>query len=106
MKPNLKLLAAPVILLLIGLACNMGVPAPSTPDPFATLNVLYTAAAETKAASTGQTATSTPVVTATNTGFPTLAGITPTRTSAPVYLCNAASFVSDVSIEDGTVIGA
>src|SRR5512146_128218 len=104
MKPNLKLLAAPIILLLIGLACNMGVPAPSTPDPFGTLNALYTAAVQTEQAGT-PVATNTPpaIATATSTGFPTLA--VKTNTPAPVLLCNAAAFVSDVSIADGTVIG-
>src|SRR5512146_1095386 len=109
MKFNLKLLAAPLILLIIGLACNMGVPAPGTPDPFATLNVLYTAAAQTSEASGGGTATNTPVgaATSTPTGFPTLSVATATRTSAPVVLlCNAAAFVSDVSVADGRQMAA
>jgi len=109
MKFNLKLLAAPLILLIIGLACNMGVPAPGTPDPFATLNVLYTAAALTSEAA-GGTATNTPVGAATSTptptGFPTLSVATATRTSAPVLLCNAAAFVSDVSVTDGSQMAA
>ena len=107
MKSNLKLIVIPIILLLIGLACNMGVPAPSTPDPFATLNVLYTAAAQTKEAS-NPTATNTPVASATNTAFPTLSLSTPTHTGAPapVSFCNAAAFIEDVSIEDGSLIGA
>ena len=107
MRPNFKLIAIPLILLMIGLACNMGVPAPSTPDPFATLNVLYTAAALTKEAA-NPVVTSTPISTGptATTSFPTLSVPTRTPTSAPVLLCNAAAFVSDVSIEDGTVIGA
>lgn len=108
MKLNLKLLAAPLILLLIGLACNIGVPAPSTPDPFGTLNALYTAAVqtETQAVSSGSpTATGTPASTATPTNtFPTLSLLT--STPAPVSYCNAADFVSDVSVGDGTVMGA
>lgn len=108
MKFNLKLLAAPLVLLLIGLACNMGVPAPGTPDPFATLNVLYTAAAQTSEASGAATATNTPVGAATpTTGFPTLAASTATNTSVPVvHLCNAAAFVSDVSVADGSRMAA
>src|SRR5512140_3475271 len=104
MKFNLKLLAAPLILLIIGLACNMGVPAPGTPDPFATLNVLYTAAAQTSDATAGSgTATNTPVSGVTpTTAFPTLSVPAATKTPAPVYLCNAASFVSDVSVADGS----
>jgi len=104
MKFNLKLLAAPLVLLLIGLACNMGVPAPGTPDPFATLNVLYTAAAQTSEASGASTATNTPVGAATATSaFPTLSVPTATNTSIPVVrLCNAAAFVSDVSVGDGS----
>ncbi len=108
MKFNLKLLVAPLILMMIALACNMGVPAPGgTPDPFATLNVLYTAAAQTSDAS-GQsaTATNTPVGAATATSsFPTLSVATATKTPIPVVsLCNAASFVSDVSVADGSVM--
>jgi Ig-like domain-containing protein len=109
MKLNLKLLAAPIILMLIGLACNMGSPAPSTPDPFATLNVLYTAAALTgeAAASPVASSTSTPVGGATATSaFPTLSLATPVRTAAPVALCNAAAFISDVSIADGSLMAA
>src|SRR5512143_1676539 len=109
MKFNLKLLAAPLILLIIGMACNMGVPAPGTPDPFATLNVLYTAAALTSEASGGGTATNTPVGAATSTptsGFPTLSAPTAIRTAAPVLLCNAAAFVSDISIADGSRLDA
>jgi hypothetical protein len=104
MKPNLKLMAAPVVLLLIGLACNMLAPAPSTPDPFATLNVLYTAAALTQQASGTATAgTTTPVGTGTG-AFPTVSGATATHTAGvPVSRCNAASFVKDISVSDGSV---
>jgi hypothetical protein len=108
MKLNPKLLVMPLILLFIGLACNIGVPAPSTPDPFGTLNALYTAAVqtETQQASGGSpTSTGTLVSTATPTNtFPTLS--LSTSTPAPVVYCNAAAFISDVSVGDGTVIGA
>ncbi len=109
MKFNLKLLVVPAILMLIALACNMGVPAPGTPDPFATLNVLYTAAAQTSEAS-GQTATATntPVGAATATSsFPTLSVPTATKTPVPVVLlCNSAAFISDVSVSDGSVMSS
>ncbi len=107
MKSPLKLLALPLILLFAGLACNLGAPAPSTPDPFATLNALYTAAVQTEQAGGSPLATNTssapgPVATATN-ALPTL--ISKTNTPAPVVYCNAAAFVDDISVEDGTVIG-
>ena len=92
-------------MLFVGLACNMLRRRPSTPDPFATLNVLYTAAAQTQQASGTTAATATPAGTATN-PFPTFAVVTPNHTAAPVILCNAAAFVEDVSIADGTIIGA
>src|SRR5512142_2240252 len=111
MKSSGKLLVIPLILLLVGLACNIGAPAPSTPDPFATLNALYTAAVQTEQASGSPVASNTPI--ASNTplgqatatiGLPTLIYKTNTP-PAPVAYCNAASFVKDVSIADGTVIG-
>ncbi len=102
MKLNVKLIAAPLVLLMMALACNMGAPAPSTPDPFATLNALYTAAVLTEQAS-GTPASATVTATA---GFPTFQATTPTNTPyVPVVLCNAAAFVKDVSISDGTVLG-
>jgi hypothetical protein len=109
MKFNLKLLVAPLVLMMIALACNMGVPAPGTPDPFATLNVLYTAAAQTSEASGAtSTATNTPVGAATATSaFPTLSAPTATKTAVPVVLlCNSAAFVSDVSVADGSVMSS
>ena len=105
MKSSFKLIVAPVVLLMAGLACNLANPSAATPDPFATLNVLYTAAAETKQASV-QVYTATPVSTSANTAFPTLSAATAVYTPAPVYLCNAAAFVSDVSIADGSRIGS
>ncbi len=105
MKYKFRLIVVPVVLLAAGLACNILNPAPpSTPDPFGTLNVLYTAAAQTKDAS-GQIVTATPISTATKT-FPTLSVPTAANTAAPVYYCNAAAFISDISVADGTLIGA
>jgi hypothetical protein len=108
MKSRTKLLVFPLILMLAMLACNIGVPAPSTPDPFATLNGLYTAAAQTSQASGSPVATNTPAPSNTQQptatlGLPTL--ISKTNTPAPVTYCNAAAFVKDVSIADGSLIG-
>ncbi len=110
MKSPIKLLALPLVLLLTGLACNFGVPAPGTPDPFATLNALYTAAVQTEQASGSPVATDTsavpgtpPATTAPTNALPTL--IYKTNTPAPVVYCNAAAFITDVSVGDGTVIG-
>jgi hypothetical protein len=91
-----------IALLIVQLACNL----PSgnaTPDPFATLNGLYTASALTQAVA----GTSTP-------GLPqatvTLAG-SPTATNPPVTLqpaqtsrCDAAQFLTDVTYPDGSLI--
>jgi len=91
-----------IVLLVVQLACNL--PSNSgTPDPFATLNGLYTASALTQAA----VGTSTP-------GLPqptvTLAG-SPTATNPPVTLqpaqtsrCDAAQFLADITYPDGSLV--
>jgi len=91
-----------IVLLVVQLACNL--PSNSgTPDPFATLNGLYTASALTQAAA----GTSTP-------GLPqptvTLAG-SPTATNPPVTLqpaqtsrCDAAQFLADITYPDGSLV--
>ena len=110
MKFNLKLLTIPVLVAVVGIACNIGAAAPSTPDPFATLNALYTAAVQTEQASGSPVATSTPgaslgTATATN-ALPTLSY--KTNTPAPVtYFCNAAAFVDDiVVVEEQAIVAA
>jgi hypothetical protein len=104
MKPHTKLLFVPVILILVSLACNAPFSDNGTPQAAATLNQLYTAAALTVQAS-AQGVSATPI-SATN-PFPTypLGTFAPTRTPAPVILCDAAAFVKDVSISDGTALG-
>jgi hypothetical protein len=95
-------------LLTVQLACN----APSgseTPDTFATLNSLYTVSAQTvEAAGTPNSQTATPGVplpTATGSLIPTFPVNTPVvQSPVPVSRCDAASFVTDVSYPDGSVI--
>jgi len=98
-----RFLAAIAVLTAAGLACNLPFFAASTPPAAATLGQLYTAAAQTLAAAQTQAASATPTATATG-GFPTVASVTQTRTPAPVVLCDAAAFVRDVTIPDGTTI--
>ena len=103
MKRQKRLLIVPVILIIASLACNLPTTS-GTPQAAATLDQLYTAAAQTVQASVSQQAgTSTPSATATN-PFPTLSLLTPTLVPAPVIVCEAASFVKDVTVPDGTTI--
>lgn len=92
-----------ITLLIVQLACNLPGGDSATPDPFATLNGLYTASAQTQAAA----GTATP-------GLPqptvTLAG-SPTATNPPVTLqpaqtskCDAAQFLADVTYPDGSIV--
>lgn len=104
-KHSLSLFLA--VLVVIQLACNAssGV---ATPDTVATLNGLYTAAAQTGTAAAAQgAATSTPGL-----PLPTASPIQPPATSTPfivpsagalpVSRCDAAAFVKDISVSDGT----
>ncbi len=92
-----------VFLILVQLACN----APSgaaTPDTFATLNSLYTAAANTQ-----QVTTSTPglpLQTATNAGVgvPTATNTLVSQPPVPVSRCDAAAFLADVTYPDGSLV--
>jgi len=100
-----RLILAPVLLLIAGLACNLPSGAQNPPDAAATLNALSTAAARTIEAAATQAANGTPGLT-TSPAFPTgLFTLAPTRTPAPVIRCDAAAFIADVSISDGTAIG-
>jgi hypothetical protein len=103
MNMQSRLLAAIAALAAAAMACSMPLFAPSTPPAAATLGQLYTAAAQTLDAAGTQVRTDTPTGTAIG-AFPTVASATPTRTTAPVTLCDAAAFVRDVSIPDGTTI--
>lgn len=106
MKHAYRAFVGITVLVMAGLACSLVSGSSATPPAAATLNQLYTAAAQTvQAAGTpGSAATST--ASPTN-PFPTFALTAPTRTSAPVVqACNAATFVRDVTIADGERLGA
>jgi hypothetical protein len=113
MKKSLKTIVWIAILTLLLSACNLGVSGP-TPDAAGTLNPLYTAAAQTLEAMSDQGAatatyivpTSTPVVEDFLTATPTLSFATATKyiSPIPVKRCDAAAFVKDVTVSDGTII--
>ncbi|MBN2116511.1 MAG: hypothetical protein JW730_08070 [Anaerolineales bacterium] len=102
-----KKLLIPILALAAAvLACN-GPFAASTPQPAATLNALYTAAAQTLAGMSTQAVTTQFSPTATL-SLPTASQIVvntytsvPPLTAAPVTRCDAAAFVSDVTYPDG-----
>jgi hypothetical protein len=97
MYPKQRLILVPVLLLIAGLACNLPSGSQNPPDAAATLNALSTIAAQTIEAAATQAASPT---------FPTgLFTLAPTRTPAPVIRCDAAAFIADVTISDGTAIG-
>ena len=101
-----------MILLALGSTLACGLFTPSTPQPAATLNALYTAAAETLISMSTQGAT-------TQTGQPSVTSTLSISTSTPVTfetftlvpplqtvtLCDAAAFITDVTYPDGSVIG-
>src|SRR5512134_524050 len=103
-----KLLISIAALAAAVLACN-GPFAAATPQPAATLNALYTAAAQTLAGmSTQAVATQfspTPTLSLPVTASPTIMNTytsVPPLTSAPVSRCDAAAFVNDVTYPDGS----
>jgi len=96
------------VLIITQLACNAQANQP-TPDPFATLNGLYTASALTQAAGgvpTSQTPTpglpqpaaTLVVAPPTMTPFPTVV------VAAPTSRCDAAQFLADVTYPDGSLV--
>lgn len=105
-KHSLALLFS--LLLLVQLACNAPA-SPSTPDTLATLDGLYTAAAQTGTSA----AVAQPLPSATpGLSLPTASPIIAPPTSTPIILsntqppvsrCDSASFVKDVSISDGAI---
>lgn len=111
MKKSLTTVSGIAILAVFLSACNLGVNV--TPDAAATLNPLYTAAAQTLEAMVTEQASNTPVsVVATSTPFPTGTPILsfPTSTAyiPPVQVkrCDAAAFVKDVTVPDGSTLSA
>ncbi len=100
------------LLMIVQLACSAVAPTPGSPDTVATLNGLYTAAAQTSTAAVQQpvsTATpGLPLPTPTATFIQPLPTSTPfvilTNTPGPVVRCDAAAFVRDVTVADGSVI--
>src|SRR5689334_8049481 len=103
-----KRLSLPIflaLLLIVQLACN--IPSNSaTPDTFATLNGLYTAAAETAEAGGLTVTPGLPAATANGTLVaPTIGANTPSFPSpVPVAKCDAAAFLADVTYPDGSII--
>lgn len=110
---RLKKILIPTLALATILACS-GPFVSATPQPAATLNALYTAAAQTlEGMSTQAVATQftpTPTLslsispTATSTVFPTFTPVPPISSPVPVSRCDAAAFVSDVTYPDGTTV--
>ncbi len=101
----------PILALTVILAC--GPFAASTPQPAATLDALYTSAAQTLGAMSTQgasTLTAQPLATGTlsvpvsetPSGFPTYTTVPPLQTI--VSRCDAASFISDVTYPDGSTV--
>lgn len=99
------------LLILVQLACNSAT-APSTPNTIATLDSLYTQAAQTSTPAASPTP-GLPLPTASLT-LPTASPILPAPTSTPIILpslaptiasrCDSAAFVKDISIADGTTL--
>jgi hypothetical protein len=110
MKKSLITIPWIATLALLLSACNLGVSEP--PDAAATLNPLYTAAAQTLDAMANQGTNTPGVVLATSTPFPTATPMLSFPTSTPyiyyspvpVKRCDAAGFVKDVTIADGSAI--
>ncbi len=106
MRYPARTLAAIAIILVLGLACNLPSTLSSTPLAAATLSQLYTVAALTvQAGSSPAAASATPSPSATN-PFPTFSVTLQSRTPPVVIACNAAAFIRDVTIADGTLLGA
>ena len=112
MKFKLIPALALILIMIVQMACSAAVPA-GTPDTAATLNGLYTAAAQTSTAAALTPFTTQAVVTQTpGLPLPTASPIQPVATSTPFVLptsgpvvrCDAAAFVKDVTIADGSVI--
>ncbi len=102
MHHPMRALAGLTLVLMVGLACNLPLTFSSgTPPAAATLNQLYTAAAQTVQAVTTPAASSTPSASPTS-PFPTFPVTVASPTHVAITPCNAATFVRDVTIADGT----
>jgi hypothetical protein len=110
MKKSLTTIPWIAILALLLSACNLGVSEP--PDAAATLNPLYTAAAQTLDAMANQGTNTPGIPLATSTPFPTSTPILSFPTSTPIIYyspvpvkrCDAAAFVKDITIADGSTL--
>ncbi len=113
MKIQFRLILSLLGLLLTSLACNLQSTANSTPNSasqVATLNaLLYSTSAVQTISAVGLTSTpiQTPVQTSTDVPSPTnpVLTFTPIYTPTSTILCDAASFIKDVTIPDGMVLG-
>jgi hypothetical protein len=110
MYPRYRKLSLVILLLIPMLACQTL--SAGTPQAAETLNALYTSAAQTlDALSTDAVSTQTvqPVVTTTLSLSSASPGPSSTTTNTPpiqpITRCDAASFVTDVTIADGAIIG-
>lgn len=110
-----KKILLPILALAAAILACSGPFVGATPQPAATLNALYTAAAQTLEGMSTQAVatqyTSTPTLsiselTASPTTFPTFTIVPPISTSTPVPVsrCDAAEFVGDVTYPDGSTI--
>ncbi len=110
MRKSFNQLLIPILTLIVMLACSqLG---PSTPQPAATLNALYTSAAQTLESMSTQgayTVTVQPFTTETLSvpsvtpiGFQTFTAVPPLQTI--VSRCDSASFIQDVTYPDGSTI--
>lgn len=92
-----------IILLIVQLACNLPGDADATPDPFATLNGLYTAAAQTQAVGSSATP-GIPQPTVTLAGSATATNVPVVPPPAQTSKCDAAQFLADVTYPDGSIV--
>jgi len=104
----------PLLVLALGVILACGPFTVATPQPAATLNSLYTAAAETLSVMSTQAGdtvnpeyTITPTLSlfaVSPTSFPSFTSVPPLQT-VTVTKCDAAAFVTDVTYPDGSIVG-
>ena len=103
MRPHARLLIVPVILIAASLACNFHRQETVRPR-LPPRSISYIPLPLNPASPSLQAGSSTPLADG-NHPFPTFSLLTPTPLPAPVILCEAAAFVKDVTISDGTTLG-